>query len=525
MSYFRGACPIFLAAGLVAVATLPGSVWALVPTTEIIAVAGDPAPDGNGSFSAFESPALNNAGQLVFLAVFTGTSGGSADDRGIIRIDGDTLIQIAREGESAPDGNGSFSGFSKPILNDVGQAAFVAGLTGTSGGSNDNNGLFRGDGNTLTQMARRGDPVPDVDASFVFFTNSLNSVGESAFRGSFNFTSGGSSSGIFRADGTMLIQIVRTGQLAPDGNGSFSGRFSSAAFNDAGQAAFGAFIDLGDGGSVLDEDGIFRGDHSTITQIARVGDAAPDGNGSFSGFTSNAFPNPAHNNMGQAAFRGFLSSTSGGNSDNEGIFRGDETTLTRIARKGGAAPDGNGSFASFDEFVALNDTGQVAFIASFTDTSGGDSDNEGIIRGNGTILTQIAREGEDAPDGNGSFSQFDFPALNGAGQMAFGAFLRGTSGGMSDNYGLYYFDDVLGLLPVARKGDPFLGSTITLLGFNNSIESRSDEFSGINELSQFAYRFVLADGRSGIAIWTVPEPASLALLALAAAVLPLRRAR
>ena len=41
-----------------------------------------------------------------------------------------------------------------------------------------------------------------------------------------------------------------------------------------------------------------------------------------------------------------------------------------------------------------------------------------------------------------------------------------------------------------------------------------DEAMGMNDLGQVAYVFRLADGRSGIAVWQIPEPTTTILLAL-----------
>ena len=54
------------------------------------------------------------------------------------------IIQVARKGALAPDGNGTFSSFSVPRgPNERGQATFRGELTGTSGG--ENGGIFVAD--------------------------------------------------------------------------------------------------------------------------------------------------------------------------------------------------------------------------------------------------------------------------------------------------------------------------------------------------------------------------------------------
>ena len=105
------------------------------------------------------------------------------------------------------------------------------------------------------------------------------------------------------------------------------------------------------------------------------------------------------------------------------------------------------------------------------------------------------------------------PTINEKGQIAFATQLFETAAGASDNYGIFLFDDSRGLVQVAREGEPFLGSTIRGLEFNPrtslSIGVSGHERSGFNKTGamRIAYQFTLADGRSGIAVWTlVPEP-------------------
>lgn len=500
------------------------STAAAQPTTAVIGVTGDPAPDGNGSFTFFGIPALNDAGQVAFQASLIGTSAGSSDNLGIFR--GDSVsgpVQIARKGQVAPDGNGDFLGFRPPALNDAGQVAFTAELTGTSGGCFDDGGIFRGDAvDALVQIAREGNAAPDGNGNFVSFDEAapfrrLNNRGQVAFATFFTGTSGGSSdnSGVFRGDGVgEPVQIVREGQPVPGGNGTFSVLTEAGpALNDVGQVVFSASLR-----DSSDDRGIFRGDGvSSPVTIARAGQAAPDGNGGFFFFDL-----PVMNDAGQVTFSARLGGTSGGSIDDIGIFRSDGVSgVVQIARKGQAAPDGNGTFTQLSFVPALNDAGQVAFYVGMTGTSGGSSDNTGIFRGDEvTGLVQIVRAGQAAPDGNGSFSNLRLPPdLNDAGQVAFLADLGSTSGGSGDDTGLFFFDDALGPLQVAREGDALLGSTITGLMFSGVINIRGDERSGLNKVGQVAYQFELADGRQGIALWTIPEPSSLQLLPLSVVVL------
>ena len=104
-----------------------------------------------------------------------------------------------------------------------------------------------------------------------------------------------------------------------------------------------------------------------------------------------------------------------------------------ILMTGQPAPDGNGIISAvFDG--AINDYGQVVVPATLSGTS----DFRGLFLGDGGPVTQIARQGQAAPDGNGIFDSFgSSPSLNNSGQVLFSSLLNGSSGGDSDDRGLY----------------------------------------------------------------------------------------
>lgn len=156
----------------------------------------------------------------------------------------------------------------------------------------------------------------------------------------------------------------------------------------------------------------------------------------------------------------------------------------------------------------------MTFAAGFESFEQGSIFNSGVFRGDGTTLTDIALRDLTAPDGDGRFLRFDEPDINNAGQVAFVAYHIGTSNPVGNDAGLYFYDDNLGLLQIAREGDAFLGSTIRSLEFNSTTTPNRREYSGLNNAGQVAYKFKLADHRVGIAIWKIPEPASLSLLIL-----------
>jgi hypothetical protein len=383
---------------------------------------------------------------VAFAADLVSTSGGSSDNRGVFRGDGSSITQIARESQNVPDGNGRFGELNRVTLNDAGQTAFFAMLTATSGGAGDDSGLYRG-------------------------------------------------------DGTTLVRIAREGQTAPDGNGKFS-TFGTGAINNAGQVAFSSQFTNTVGGN-QDRSGLYIGNGIVLTQVARANQAVPGGNGRFL-----TIQDVALNNAGDLAFSAQLEFTSGGTTDNSGIFlkQSEVGSIAQIVREGQLVPNGNGRFSSFNS-LSLNVKDQIVFYAILTGTSG-PNDTTAIFRSGGGTITQIARTNQLAPDGNGRFSNLDDTSFNDAGQIAFHADLSSTIGGISDNEGVFAFDDRFGMLQIARKGDSLLNSTIATLQYLGSIGPDGDELGGLNNRGEIVYGFTLSDGRWGLAVAAiVPEPA------------------
>ncbi len=239
---------------------------------------GRPSPDGDGVFRDFAQPALNDAGQLAFTASLTANR---IVHYGVFRADPTVVTQIARTGDPTPDGNGVFFSFTNPAINNAGDVAFPASLTGTSGSTTDNQGIYISRGNTLLTIARRGQPAPDGNGRFFELTGAhfnntadrvaINEAGQVAFHATFTGTAGGgAAAGLLRGDGATLKQIIRVGDLAPDGVSRIKS-LSFPALNDAGQVAFRAELVQG---AAVPEIAIFLYDDTLgLLQMFRGGTA------------------------------------------------------------------------------------------------------------------------------------------------------------------------------------------------------------------------------------------------------------
>jgi hypothetical protein len=163
----------------------------------------------------------------------------------------------------------------------------------------------------------------------------------------------------------------------------------------------------------------------------------------------------------------------------------------------------------------MNDSGQVVFQAVLTNTIYGTEEASAILSWAGGAVFEVARRGRPIP-GHGVLIRPTLGGINNAGQIAFSSPLTETIGGADTDWGIFLFDNSHGIIEVARKGDALLGSTISELALRNGADLNS-EYSPINAagITRVAYHFTLADGRQGIAVWSlIPEPGSCLLVGI-----------
>jgi hypothetical protein len=247
-----------------------------------------------------------------------------------------------------------------------------------------------------------------------------------------------------RTEAVPLIDIIAVrGQAAPDGDGTLSG-FLGAALNASGQVAISADLT-----GTTRSRGIFIGSGGALTQIARRGDAAPTGPGTL--LTINA---PRINAAGQAAFFTTLTGAGVTASNDRAIYRGSGPgTLVEMAREGNPAPGFGGTLSTILTNPSINTSGQVGFNAT-------QGPFGAIMRGAGGALTQIASQNQVTSFGIlGQVTQGD-PVLNDAGEMAFPATitLPAASSGIFRGSGGT-------LTRIARSGDAAPAGPGTLTGF------------------------------------------------------------
>ncbi len=322
---------------------------------------------GGGTFQPdyTESPSVNSSSQVGMAVLLYGNSGQAA----IYRIDllsTNPLVEIVRDGESAPGGSGgtfNVSSFATPAMNDSGLVVFNAPISGS--GTSLDEGIFTSDGPFKTSIARRGDTVAGITNLHNFSNPCLNNLGHVSFYAS--WTDGGGRFGILRRQSGLISVIARSGDLLPDGDelGSIG---TSSAMNDSGQVVFAADTTkaTGAGGA---KHALFLGDEATITKITRKDDPVPAGDAVFRSL-GHGTATVAINASGQVACRIGIN-VSGTNETALFLFTPGHG-LTEIVRTSDAL-DGstitnldfagtpiNGNYLP-DSNSGLNDAGEVAF--------------------------------------------------------------------------------------------------------------------------------------------------------------------
>jgi alpha-tubulin suppressor-like RCC1 family protein len=170
-------------------------------------------------------PALNNAGQTAFASHVTGGGVDATNNGGIWLGTAGNLSLVIRSGDHAP---GTPSGVnlssslstSQPVLNDAGQIAFTATLTGAGVDFTNNLGLWAGVPGSLALVARTGDHAPSTEDGVVFGSLNnpqsagvdriLNAAGQTAFVAQLTGSgiSAGNDIGIWATDRSGALQLI-----------------------------------------------------------------------------------------------------------------------------------------------------------------------------------------------------------------------------------------------------------------------------------------------------------------------------
>jgi hypothetical protein len=372
-----------------------------------------------------------------------------------------TFINVADTTKSAP--SGTFDSFALNVSISGTTVAFQGSYSGGEG-------VFVGDGATLTTIAKTGDAAPV--GMFRGFTGPAIDGETVAFSAGYN---GGS--GVFKTSGATLTTIARTGDVVPSTGLSFGSfydiNFSPPAISGGEVAFVGYYGTIPDEGPFRVYDtGVFRGNGGALTAIAKTGDPAPGGTFGGEGFR----PVVSMSGNTAAFFGGYTDGTGA-------IFTGSGGKINRIAFQGQVTPAG--VIGAFYDPPSISGA-SVAFHANIVNPP---PLFDAILVGNGGPLTSVVKTGDAAP-AIGTISQAVLPSFDGN-TVAFVG-IHDTPNAPSD-YGIFVRSGDGPIEKVIATGESFFGSTLADL----YLGPQSLDLSGSGNL---AFRYELADGREGVAL-------------------------
>lgn len=488
-----------------------------------VAFSGDPAPDvgGGAAYQDFSSPTINDLGEVLFRGTLTGEALPPNRAAGLWKGKPGELELTSQAGAEAPglaEGVVFREFIGVPNLNNAGQVLFEARVSGPGivGDFNDR-GLWLDDSEGLRRIASTDAPVPGSAGSIRFNTIEspiINPAGVLAFTATLK------GSGItVDNDYTMwwgrpeaLRLVAREGVSFPGAEPGVRFRsFSVPVINPEGEVCFHGLLS----GAVnfTNWAGIWLGIPGRLQTVARAGAAAPGTTppAYFAGGLVN-FGAPRINANGTTAFPSLLLSDGTPNPRQDfSVWTETDAGLSLLARQNDEAPVGTPGvrFRIMDQPV-INREGEVVFFATLEGEGVGLENDASLWLSTDGELQLLAREGSPAPGtADALLDQVTSASMNSAGEVVFGAGLKGGSVTPDNDFGLWaWHQGTLRLL--VRTGDSFpVGDpaspeikTVAEIEFANTETSGSGGEDGspqcINSLGEIALVLRFTDGSAGV---------------------------
>lgn len=316
----------------------------------------EPKPLAKNHFGNFGMPILNNRGELAFMGRYVSDKGDNGFGSSIFVLKADGSWDYVRDGASGLNFKSPIWSIHQVSLSESGDLVFSA---------------------TLEEKAK----------AFSVSGSAADASGNSR------------QSGIFIKTADGIKSIYQMGQEIPNNPATYIG-FSNASINSKGTLAFV--------GTYTDPDGraLFILENGKLNSVARSGQKSPAG--PETQYSEHFYPTSI-NERGELAL--FCRISGGG-----GIFVRRANGMEAIAVQDKPSPIAGSNYIGFgNRTPAISNSGGVAFVG-FTD---GEKPGR-ILFFKGDGPTQVAvRSGDTVPGMTATFADFNMPAVNSKGEIAF----------------------------------------------------------------------------------------------------------
>ncbi|MCY2954977.1 MAG: hypothetical protein NTU53_23860 [Planctomycetota bacterium] len=342
------------------------------------------APGMDPYFDNLVGATMRGSGVVAITAELGGPTVDHTNYMGIWAGPVGNLQPVARMGEQAvgaPIGityadYESGVAFGIPALSDAGLVAFGGRTANPQPGQFPHSAAWAGQPGALHLLAREGDPAPQLPGE------TFGGVGSPAVARSgqlaFVASLGASQIVIYAGTADNLYVAVRTGQTPPGFADAAFDYLSPPVVNSAGHLAFTASIsasgggDRAGGGVGLPEWGIWTGTDHALRLVALQNGPAPD---TTPGATFWSLNDPLINDLGQIAFGAYLSDLNAAGQHTAAIYLFDPSGGLQMILRDNELIDIGGQWRTIRGIdtgsLALNNSGQLAFLATFDDGSSG----------------------------------------------------------------------------------------------------------------------------------------------------------
>src|SRR5882672_1139466 len=252
------------------------------------------------NYRALDRTTINDPGQVAFHADLSGASVNDGNNTAFFFGTPGNLQLLAREGSAGPDGitYGEMSGSDFPVLSRNGKIAFLSSLA--NGPSFSNRVIVAGAPGDLHVVAQSGQTAPGTNTVFRdihagWNTPRVNDKGDVIFASTLD----DGTRGVWTGSRGNLNLVARTGEVAPGLNGSTYDFFYDLGLNNKGDVTFRADFAPGDDSSYA----IYAGGPNNPKLVAAAGQHAP---GTEDGVAFGYLTDPVINKDAQVAFFGYL---------------------------------------------------------------------------------------------------------------------------------------------------------------------------------------------------------------------------